>query len=60
MTTANYQLSNLPKFGDERNQDPQKFIHEFKSFLRYIELEINSLDNVEKAINPLGACLHKK
>ena len=60
MARANYQLSDLPKFGDERKQDPQEFMYEFKHFLRYIELEINSPDNVEKAINLLGSCLHKK
>ena len=58
---ARYELSDLPKFGDDKNLDPFEFVHQFEFFLKYIDLQVNTPTKVETAIKLFfGACMQKK
>ena len=47
---AKYELQDLPKFGDDKNNDPFEFIN----------LNITSPAKVENAIQLFGSCMHKE
>ena len=57
---AKYELQDLPKFGDDKNNDPFEFMYQFDNFLRYINLDITSPAKVENAIQLFGSCMHKE
>ena len=54
-----YQFRDLPTFSGDINEDPQYFIHKFKTFLRYINLTVADGQAVENALTHLGTCLYK-
>ena len=57
---AKYELQDLPKFGDDKNEDPFEFMYQFDHFLRYINLNLTSPAKVENAIQLFGSCIHKE
>ena len=54
---ARYELSDLPKFGDDKNLDPFEFVHQVEFFMKYIDLPVNTPTKVESAIKLFGACV---
>ena len=57
---AQYDLSDLPSFGDVKNNDPQEFIFQFNNFLNYIGQKVTTPAEVEKAISLFGSCMHNR